>query len=202
MTSMHALLRTLGSALLTGAIISPGSQRPPVPTFERVYSLAPREGVFAYARISPDGQLLVYASETPRPGGRNLIDRTVTIVDLPTRKVLFTELGVDGYWSNDGRRMIFLSEAEGLARVSVRHVDGGVVRDIAPVPLGGYYSWGNRGGRDLVLTISGNFYYLDGDRAVLPAERALRAYRRGGAATSVKGRQAHYDVPARHDRRT
>jgi hypothetical protein len=167
---MHGLSRAFGLALVSaGATVGLiGAPPPTAPTFERVHPLTPQEGVFAYARISPDGRLLVYASEIKTRGA---VDRTVTVVDLRTGMVLFSEPGVDAYWSNDGRRMIFLSEKDGLARVSIRQLDGGIVRDVAPVYLGGYFSWGRRDGRDLVLTISGNFYYLDRDRAVLPAER-------------------------------
>jgi hypothetical protein len=169
---MHALSRTFAVALLSvGAAVALIGAPPTAPTFERVYPLAPQEGVFAYARISPDGQLLTYASETKSGAGDSIVHRAVKLVDLRTRQVRFTEPGVDAYWSNDGRRMIFLSEKDGLARVSIRHLDGTIARDVAPVYLGGYFSWGKRDGRDLVLTISGNFYHLDGDRAVLPAER-------------------------------
>src|SRR6478752_4331791 len=74
------------------------------PTFTRAYPLAPSEGVFAYSRISPDGNYLGYASQTydtskptsyvsPEnlygPRGR-MISQAVTIVDLKTQKVLFT----------------------------------------------------------------------------------------------------------------
>src|SRR6266851_2617649 len=169
---MNALLRAFALvALIAGLTVHLISADPPAPNFTRVYSLAPEEGVFAYARISPDGRLLVYASEPRGAASGGGVDRTVTLVDLRTREVLFTELGADAYWSPDGRRMIFLSEKDGLARVSVRDLDGGIVRDVAPVHLGGYFSWGQRDGRDLVLTISGNLYYLDGNRAHLPAER-------------------------------
>jgi hypothetical protein len=145
--------------------------QPSAPSIKRVHSLGAAEGVFAYSRISPNGRVLAYASETARPAGGLGVDRTVTVIDLDTGKVLFSELGVDAYWSPDGRRMIFLSEKDGLARVSVRTLAGEIIREVAPVHLGGYFSWGVRDGRDLILTISGNFYYLDGSRAVLPAER-------------------------------
>jgi dipeptidyl aminopeptidase/acylaminoacyl peptidase len=143
----------------------------PSARLSRAYQLAADEGVFAYSRISPDGRLLAYASETKRGQSRIAVDRTVTVVDLATRKVIFSEPGVDAYWSPDGRRLIFLSEKDGLARVSIRSVDGAISRDVAPVQLGGYFSWGVRDRRDLILTITGNFFYLEGDRAVLPAER-------------------------------
>jgi hypothetical protein len=78
------------------------------PRFERVYPLSANEGVFAYSRISPDGNVLAYASETR--GGRQ---RTIRVVDLRTREVVFTEPGIDAYWSTDGTRMIWLSQAGG-----------------------------------------------------------------------------------------
>lgn len=137
------------------------------PRFERVYPLAPAEGVFAYARISPDGKTLAYASESATPPGRG-VARTVTVVELASRKILFTEPGIDAYWSNDGRRMIYLSFA-GSGNVTIRHHDTEqLARSIAPVNLGDYFSWAVRDGRNLILTIQGNYYYLDGDQAVLP----------------------------------
>src|SRR5689334_18485693 len=63
------------------------------PRFERVYPLAFTEGVFAYARISPDGRTLAYASETPSRRVCGGIERTVTVVDLKTRAVTFREPG-------------------------------------------------------------------------------------------------------------
>jgi hypothetical protein len=169
---MNALFRAFAPTVLTaGAAMALTAAVPTGPTFERIHALAPEEGVLAYARISPDGHLLVYPSETKRAAGGRGFDRTVKVVDVQTRKILFTEPGVDAYWSTDGNRIIFLSEQDGFARVSVRHLDGRMVRDVAPVHLGGYFSWGVRDGRDLILTISGNFYFLDADRAELPPER-------------------------------
>lgn len=155
-------------AVWTGAVT--GVSRAPEPRFERVLALAPAEGVFAYARISPDGRTLAYASETAG-ARRGAIQRTVTVVDLRTRAVLFTEPGIDAYWSNDGRRMIFRSSLDGLDRVTIRHHDtGALTRDVAPPFLGDYYSWGVRDGRDLVLTIDSHYYFLDGDKGVLPPQ--------------------------------
>src|SRR5207244_2534508 len=137
--------------------------------FQRVHALDPREGVFAYARIAPDGQLLAYASEGRDPRGR--LTRTITVVDLSNHRILFTEPGIDAYWSFDGRRMIYLS-LDGRANVSLRDQrTGAITRDVAPVDLGDYFSWGRRDGRELVLTIASRYYYLDGDKAVLPAGR-------------------------------
>ena len=52
------------------------------PRFDRVYPLKPAEGVFAYARVSPDGRTLAYASEM-RAQGRSGITQTVTVVGIP-----------------------------------------------------------------------------------------------------------------------
>jgi hypothetical protein len=140
------------------------------PRFERVYSLDPEEGVFAYARISPDGRTLAYASEAPSPTQPDRIVRTVTVVDLPTQQVLFTEPGIDPYWSVDGSRMIYKSYAEAAPTVRIRdHGTGLISRDVAPNALGDYYSWGVRDGRNLILTIKGYYYYLDGNQALPPS---------------------------------
>lgn len=140
------------------------------PRFEQVYALQPEEGVFAYARISPDGRTLAYASETRSPLQPARIVQTVTVVDLPAQRVLYSEPGIDAYWSVDGRRMIYQSFAEAAPSVRIRnHETGAITRDVAPPSLGDYYSWGVRDGRDLILTITGNYYYLDGDRALPPS---------------------------------
>jgi hypothetical protein len=142
------------------------------PRFERLLSLQPGEGVFAYARISPDGRLLVYASETRDPQNLATIVQTETLVDLRQRRVLFTEPGVDAYWSPDGSRMIYQGSMKRPWTVNVLHLaSGAITRDVAPVELGDYFSWGQRDGKALVLTIKSNYFYLDGDRAVLPATR-------------------------------
>ena len=142
----------------------------PAPRFEKVFELKPEEGVFAYARISPDGRTLAYASEyRTRNGG---VTQTVTVVDLKDKKVLFTEAGIDEYWSNDGQRMIYLSFAREGSGVTMRHhATGKITRDVAPQSLGDYFSWAVRDNKNLILTINSNYYYLDGDQAVLPHAR-------------------------------
>jgi hypothetical protein len=155
-------------AVLAACSVTEPSQS--APTLVRVHELGTEEGVFAYARISPDGSFLVYASEarfsTTQPPRSQLIN----VIDLRDGELLFSEPGIDGYWSTDGRRMIFLSFAEPVNRVSIWHRETGeVVRDVAPDSLGDYYSWGYRDGGDLILTIRGRYYPLAGDRGVLPA---------------------------------
>lgn len=149
------------------SVTAHGGTAPPATRFHRLYSLKPEEGVFAYARISPDGRVLVYASEARDL--RNRLTRTVTVVDLETQKILFTEPGIDAYWSTDGQRMIFL-DLDGGSSVNIRDQrTGTIARNVAPVNLGDYFSWGRRDGRDLILTIASRYYFLDGDRAVMPA---------------------------------
>jgi hypothetical protein len=85
---------------------------------------------------------------------------------------MYTEPGIDAYWSNDGSRMIYSSAARDTRGVSIRHHPGGnVTRQVAPEGLGDYYSWAVRDGRNLIVTILSNYYYLDGDRAVTPYQR-------------------------------
>jgi hypothetical protein len=129
------------------------------PQFAQVLPLGAEEGVFAYSRISPDGRFLAYASEPrnspPVPSGAQVIN----VVDLSSRQIVFSEPGIDPYWSNDGRRMIYLSFLGGARRVSLRnHLTGAITRDVAPDSLGDYYSWGERDGKDLILTIRSRFY--------------------------------------------
>ncbi|HXT71923.1 MAG TPA: hypothetical protein VN700_19370 [Vicinamibacterales bacterium] len=146
--------------------------------FVQAYPLAATEGVFAYSRISPDGNYLAYASQAfdttkPRPQSAenlygpagSITSQTVTVVDLNTKKILFTERGIDPYWSLDSERIIYSGPS-----VSIWHRSTGEIsRSVAPGNLGDYYSWAVHDGRNLILTISSNYYYLDGDHAVLPA---------------------------------
>ena len=148
------------------------------PTFTRAYPLAPTEGVFAYSRISPDGNYLAYASQvfdTTRTGRQSrenlygpsgtITSQTVTVVDLRTSQILFTERGIDPYWSLDNERIIYSGPS-----VSIWHRrTGEISRNVAPRGLGDYYSWAVRDGRNLILTITGNHYYLEGDTGVMPA---------------------------------
>ena len=139
------------------------------PRFERVHALRDAETVFAYSRISPDGHHLVYASQTKDSAGETA--ETITVVSLADGRILFTEPGIDAYWSPNGERMIYLSR-RALETVSIRtHATGAIVRNVAPAALGDYYSWGSRDGRDIILTIDGFYYTLDGDRGRMPAAR-------------------------------
>jgi hypothetical protein len=163
--------RVLGVVGLVLVLASSGSARTAAVTFEKIFPLKSNEGVFAYARISPNGRYLAYASEMPSPTGRG-ITQTETVVDLKDQRVLFSEPGIDGYFSNDNERMIFLSFAPGRGGVTMLHRSTGeVIRNVAPQGLGDYFSWSVRDGKNVILTIQSNFYELDGDQAVLPAGR-------------------------------
>ena len=170
----------IGLFAAAAATAAATSAAPPDPTFTRAYPLAADEGVFAYSRISPDGRYLAYASQafdTSRAGARpntnlygpagSVKSQTVTIVDLNSGKVLFTERGIDPYWSLDNERVIYSGPS-----VSIWHRESGQVsRNVVPDNLGDYYSWAVRDGRNLILTITGNYYYLDGDKGVLPVSK-------------------------------
>jgi hypothetical protein len=159
-------MRPMRFALLIPMVVLAGampSRR--APEYTRIYTLSPKEGVFAYARIAPDARMLVYASEQLDPRRPDGISTSETVVDLASRTVIYTEEGIDAYWSTDGTRIIY----SGTAGVSIRHMNSGTVAgNVAPGGLGDYYSWASRDGKDLILTIASNYYYLDGDKAVLP----------------------------------
>jgi hypothetical protein len=117
---------------------------------------------------------MTYDTTRPRPqSGDNLYaapgtvtnSGTVTVVDLQSKKILFTERGIDAYWSLDGERIIYSGPS-----VSIWHrATGAITRNVVPGNLGDYYSWSVRDGKNFILTISSNYYYLDGDKGVLPA---------------------------------
>src|SRR3954470_9412085 len=103
-----------GLSILTFAVAFTPAR---VPRYDHVFTLNPKEGVFAYARISPDGKRLAYASQiAARPSAQR--NWSVTAVDLTTRKTLFSESGIDAYWSSDGARVIY----SGMGGVTLRNV--------------------------------------------------------------------------------
>ena len=166
MRKIPAGVAILVNLLMLGCSDMKSPAQPLPPGYEPVFELSANEGVFAYSRISPDGRFLAYASEPRRGGG----SRVINVVDLNDRRVVFSESGIDAYWSNDGTRMIYLSFSGNRSRVSIRHhATGAITRDVAPDSLGDYYSWGIRDGRDLILTIRSRYYFLNGDQAELPA---------------------------------
>jgi hypothetical protein len=166
------LLVFLPVVTLSSAHAPPGG-----PHYTRVHTLKPREGVFAYARISPDGKRLVYASEVNARRANTLGGYLETVVELSTGKVLFTENGIDAYWSPDGKRIIY----SGQGGVVVRNFETNeVARQSEPANLGDYYSWAERDGKDLILTIVSNYYNLNGDKAVLPPQKVKACDAIGG----------------------
>lgn len=135
--------------------------------YQESLPLLPEEGVFAYSRISSDGNYLSYASERMVQGN---VVRTTNIIDLKTRKVIYSEPGLDSYWSPDGKRVIFLSVGSGDDMdVCIWHADTGkVTRNVAPSELGAYFSWAVVSGRDLILTQDNRYYELEKDKALRP----------------------------------
>ena len=117
-----------------------------------------------YARISPDGKRLAYASQI---SARPLSQRgwAVNVVDLATQKILFSQQGIDVYWSNDGKRVIY-SGSQGVTIWNAETGDASITPEASP--LGDYFSWSVRDGKDLILTIQSNYYYLNGDKPILP----------------------------------
>jgi hypothetical protein len=96
----------------------------------------------------------------------------MNVIDLEKKRIIFQEPGMDGYWSNDGDRLIYsaLGHDSGVGGVSIWHyATGDVTRQVAPPNLGDNYSWSSREGQDLILTIAGNYFVLREDHAVLPA---------------------------------
>src|SRR5262245_16461793 len=87
------VMRFKAFLLLAPCLVLGANPIPIAPRFTRVYSLKPDEGVFAYARISPDGKVLAYASEMTDPDRPRVKLQTVTVVDLQTKKILFEEPG-------------------------------------------------------------------------------------------------------------
>src|SRR5882672_853794 len=158
---MRLVLSLSALSVLSFAV---ASAPPRGPRYEHLFTLKPKEGVFAYARISPDGKRLAYASQiSARPSAAR--NWSVTAVDLATTKTLFSENGIDAYWSNDGTRVIY----SGMGGVVIRNV---VTNTASTHPeaagLGDYFSWSVRDGKDLIMTIQSNYYYLNKDSPVLP----------------------------------
>src|SRR5437870_2897238 len=82
--SIANISRRVGVALVVVATLS--ARRAPMPQFTRLLALDPDEGVFAYARISPDGKTLVYASEARNQTPGRSQTQIVTLVDLATQR--------------------------------------------------------------------------------------------------------------------
>jgi hypothetical protein len=146
------------------------------PRYSKIHRLTPREGVFAYARISPDGKRLVYASNLPR-GNSEQAQWMETVLELSSGKTLWTGAGIDAWWSPDGSRIIY----SGGGGVTVRNIETGeTVTSPAAGRLGDYFSWADRDGADLILTIQSNYYYLDNNRADLPHAKVSTCSAIGG----------------------
>ena len=189
------------SACMAAAIACGGIRLPRPPQantrIDRVYALQNGETVFAYARISPDGRKLAYSSETRDSTAVDGYQRTVRVIDLKTQQIVFDEHGIDGYWSPDSTRLIFRANPP----VGVSVVDfatSRVRRNVAAARLGDYFSWGRMNGRDVILTILGNFYSLDGEAPVSTWETIHPCAGWGTAERPLLSRDAR-KVSAFHD---
>ena len=128
------------------------------PKLERVLSLRPDQVVFAYSRISPNGEMLAFASE-PRDASAVPV---LEVVSLRERRQVFTEAGVDAYWSPDGAHLIFLALGQSPPSVSIRNTSTGeVFRNVVRRDVGDYFSWGTKDGIDTILTVQGKYFALN-----------------------------------------
>jgi len=162
------LFSFLPLALLFGSITLQASEADGFrTTYEKILPLSPEEGVFAYSRISPDGNFLSYASE--RHVGAD-IKTTVNFIDLKSKKILYSEPGMDSFWAPDSNRVIYLSLVDGEnGSVCIWHRDTGkITREVAPASLGNYFTWAILRNRDLICTQLNKFYFLEGDLALRP----------------------------------
>ena len=168
------------------------------PQYARVYTLKPKEGVFAYARISPDGDTLVYASEKTTRAIRTGSDRR-TMVDLASKKILSPRM-VSTHTGRSTER----GSSTRAARAS-RFATCAPARSPARRPAGTrrLLQLGAARRQGSILTIASNYYYLDGDKAVsadLQGE-SVRQDRHRRASAHLERRQAHHDLRRRQHRR-
>ena len=131
--------------------------------YQHVLPLSPGVRVFAYSRVSPDGDALAFALDDTTRFRFLRRPRTLHVVDLNSRETLLSEPGMDGYWSTDGTKLIYLNRS-GESDVRIWSKDGGSeVTSVADRGLGDYFSWGSRDGRDMIMTIRGSYYFLGPD---------------------------------------
>src|SRR5688572_17622098 len=102
---------TIRAALLLPVLAVPAfaPQEALAPRYERVHALRSDEGIFAYARVTPDGRYMAYASQERDTRDFSPV-RIINVVDLRRHEVVYTEPGIDAYWSNDGTRMIYTGD--------------------------------------------------------------------------------------------
>ena len=96
------------------------------------------------ARLSPDGQRLVYVSEeTGRP-----VVSVRTMSGPPSRLVVSSEGGSQPVWRRDGREILYVDLDGRLRGRSVQHQQGGEltlgVANLLKVPLIGSGHWGTQ----------------------------------------------------------
>ncbi|MDP2319792.1 MAG: hypothetical protein Q8O42_10695 [Acidobacteriota bacterium] len=80
------------------------------------------------------------------------------VIELANKRTIFEAPGIDGYWSPDSRQVVYRSIASEGDRVSVWNRETKeILRDVIPLKLGDYYSWGRSNDIDTLLTINGWF---------------------------------------------
>jgi hypothetical protein len=136
----------------------------PSVTAEPVLEVPATEGVFAYARVSPDGRYLAYTAERAGNDGHPP-QSTIRVVNIATHDILFTAQGVDTSWSPDGKRIVFVSGEENSGSVVIADPYAGRPQfRAAPALWGTYPTWGvTSDGRNVIMTVSGNFYDVSRD---------------------------------------
>ena len=185
----------IGCVLLIGICGYLSSDRSPRTTqkilIDRVHALDEQESTFAYSRISPDGRFLAYTSL--RLDASNRTSRNIHVVDLSTGSLIFGTRGLDGYWSPTGRKLVFRDQSSQTDTVSILDIDTSfVTRDVAPVELGDYFSWGIDDGQSIIATNKNNYYYLGGRKALMPSRHIVPCDRNsvgGGPFISKDGRR-------------
>jgi hypothetical protein len=95
--------------------------------------------------------------------------------------VLFSEPGLDSYWSPDGTKLIFVSNIDPKNLAIYDMATHSVTRNVAPRDLGDYPSWGKVDGRDVVVTINGNYYFLNNGKAETPYRELSACQELGGS---------------------
>lgn len=149
------------AALAVCSLTACASNASPPAGFRTLYEIS-HERVFAYSRISPDGQLLVFSYDNR--GNRDDVahrELALRVIDVATGRVLLERAGFDGYWSADSTSLIFKTSIAGVYHSAIwNRLTGTTTLDIIPVEFGDYYSWGGGETESTVLTVKGWFVTL------------------------------------------
>lgn len=167
-SELSRLMMLICRSLLLAAAVATWNCDASNSTTAKLYPLAEKETVFAYSRISPNGRFLAYTSEPNGNTKPEIIERVVRVVDLASNDIVFSEPGIDPYWSPDGSNLIYVSNI-GSKNLAIWNMSSrAVIRDVAPRALGDYPSWGRINGRNVIVTVGGNYYFLNDGKAEMP----------------------------------